>query len=263
MADVIAGRPMTWRVCDGPVALTAGTHRLVAEPTVQFEPLSLTWRPVASSAAATGDENDRLRVSSWDDARRVVSVTSGPESILRVAENVNDGWRATLDGKRLESVVLDGWQQGYVIPAGTSGDVVIEFAPDQSYRAALLVGFALALALVVLALISARRRPQATVPPADLTSPVRLLPTGVAVAVGVGALVLGGIPFAVGWAAGLLEPVRRYATWFGVIAVVVSGVLVATSPGLAGGRPGVWADGAAALGVGILVAQLVRLRRAR
>jgi hypothetical protein len=36
---------------------------------------------------------------------------------------------------------------------------------------------------------------------------------------------------------------------------------VATSPGLTSGRPGAWADGCAALGIGLLLTRVVRIRR--
>jgi arabinofuranan 3-O-arabinosyltransferase len=275
LRDVAAGRPLTWRACDGPVALSPGVHRVVAEATPQFQPLSLIWRPgargsLASEDGASGDgatgsdESSRLRVTSWGDVRRVVSVTSGPAAILRIAENVNEGWRATLDGDVLEPVVLDGWQQGYRIPAGSAGDVVVEFAPDRSYRGLLLGGFALAVALVVLAALGLRRsragRPGLR---ADLTSPSRALGVGTALAAGLGGLVVGGLPLAVGWAAGLTWPTRRYATALGVTALVASGALVATSPGLQTGGAGVWADTTAALGLGLLLTRLVHVRRPR
>jgi arabinofuranan 3-O-arabinosyltransferase len=261
LGDILAGRPLTWRVCDGPVDVAAGRHRVVAESTPQFEPIALTWSPVATGEAARTPHADssRLDIKSWGDVRRVMSVTSGPASVLRVAENVNDGWQATLDGKRLESVVLDGWQQGYRIPAGSAGNVVLEFVPDHAYRAALLGGAVLAALLVALALV-AHPWARAAGEPRELTSAVRSLRLATAAAVGLVAVVLGGIPLALGWAAGLLRPVRRYAAAAGVVALVVSGLLVALSPGRAGGHPGAWADGTAALGVGLLLAQLVSVR---
>jgi arabinofuranan 3-O-arabinosyltransferase len=264
--DVVAGRPLAWRTCDGPVSLGPGTHRLVAEPTVQFRPVTLTWRPDGGSGPGRDDggADDRLRITSWDDVRRVVTVTAGPESILRIAENVNAGWRATLDGELLEPVVLDGWQQGYRIPAGQGGDVVLEFAPDRWYRTALVAGLVLAVVLVGLAgaAVVRSRRDRSGVG-TDLRSPGRVLGVAAALAVGAGALMLGGIPLAAGWLAGSLPPVRRWAPALGVAALVTGGVLAATSSGLAIGRPGAWADAAAALGLGLLLAQLVRVRGPR
>jgi arabinofuranan 3-O-arabinosyltransferase len=191
-------------------------------------------------------------------------VAAGPAAVLRIPENVNPGWRATLDGERLEAVVLDGWQQGYRIPAGRGGDVVLEFAPGTSYRVALLAGLVLAVVLLALAAFGSRRsgarRSRGSV---GLTTAPRALGVAGAIAVGVGALVLGGLPLAAGWLAGLLAPIRRYAVPLGVLAVVLSGVLVATSAGLATGRPGAAADTAAAVGIGLLLGQLVRVRRGR
>ena len=266
LGDVLDGSPMTWRVCDGPVSLTTGAHRGVAEPTLQFRPSSLTWAPTpgrSPSAAARLDQTSRVDVVSWSDARRVLSVTTGPESVLRVAENVNDGWRATLDGRPLRPVVLDGWQQGYVLPAGSSGTVEVEFAADQWYRASLVAGFVLAVVLVGLAFTGSRRPGDADDDRAGLTSAPRALPVGLALLLGAVAVVVGGIPLVVGWAAGLVPPLRRYATVAGVVAVIGSGVLVATSSGLPAGVPGFWADTAAALGLGLLLSSLARVRGVR
>jgi arabinofuranan 3-O-arabinosyltransferase len=265
LRDVVAGRPLTWRTCDGPVELDAGSHRVVAESTPQFRPVSLTWRPVTGAPRASrSDESSRLQVTSWGNVRRTVTVAAGPAAVLRIAENVNEGWRATLDGHRLEPVVLDGWQQGYLIPAGSEGEVVVDFAPDRWYQGALLAGLVLALLIVVLALVG-RRRPNGDPgePAADLASPGRVLGPGTAITAGLAALVLGGVPLAVGWAAGLTRPVRRYAVALGAAALGLTGVLVAVSPGLRSGSPGIWADTLAALGIGLLLAQLVRVRRPR
>jgi len=263
--DVVAGRPLTWRTCDGPAHLDAGAHRLVAVPTPQFQPVSLVLHPEGQPIAPSArDEAGRMRITAWGSARRVISVSSGPSAILRIPENVNQGWRATLDGDPLEPVVLDGWQQGYRIPAGRAGDVVLEFAPDTWYRGMLLAGLVLAGVLVVLASVAGRRPgTRRGGIPHDLTSPPFTLGGVAALTLGVGGLLLGGIPLVVGWAAGLIGPIRRYAVPGGALAIVLSGVLVATSAGLSSGRPGAWADSAAALGVGLLLARVVRLRTAR
>jgi arabinofuranan 3-O-arabinosyltransferase len=264
LADVVAGRPLAWRSCDGPVRLDAGDHRIVAEQTAQFQPVTLALRPEGGDdGAARRGQAPRMRIGTWGDERRVVSVSAGPAAVLRIPENVNEGWRATLDGERLEPVVLDGWQQGYRIPAGRGGDVVLEFAPGTWYRSTLLAGLVLAVFLVVLVPFTRRSAPRRAGVPVGLTTAPRVLGTPGAVAVGLGALVLGGIPLALGWVAGLVGPIRRYAVPLGVLAVVSSGVLVAMSAGLAMGRPGAVADTAAAVGVGLLLGQLVRVRSAR
>ena len=89
--------------------------------------------------------------------------------MLRVAENSNPGWRATLDGRPLETMALDGWQQGYRVPAGDGGRVVLDFTPDRPYRAGLWIGAALALLLVVGTLV-ARAGASATVVVPDVVA---------------------------------------------------------------------------------------------
>ncbi len=54
----------------------------------------------------------------------------------------------------LSPIVVDGWQQGWVVPAGVAGEVVLSFVPDRSYRTGLLVGAGLLLLLVVLAIVA-------------------------------------------------------------------------------------------------------------
>jgi arabinofuranan 3-O-arabinosyltransferase len=77
-------------------------------------------------------------------------------SILVVHENANAGWRATVDGHRLHAVMVDGWQQGWLVPAGTHGVVTLDFTPQRSYVAGLIVGAVAVVLLLVLAF--ARRR---------------------------------------------------------------------------------------------------------
>ncbi|MET9617835.1 glycosyltransferase family 2 protein [Kitasatospora indigofera] len=47
------------------------------------------------------------------------TVPAGPEGrVLRLAERADPGWTATLDGTSLEPVTVDGWAQGFKLPAG-------------------------------------------------------------------------------------------------------------------------------------------------
>jgi arabinofuranan 3-O-arabinosyltransferase len=75
-----------------------------------------------------------------------------------VAQNYNSGWTATLRGRTLKPVRLDGWQQGYLIPAGSAGVVKMGMAPDRPFRLALALGAALLVALLALTLFPARQR---------------------------------------------------------------------------------------------------------
>ncbi|MFZ2511143.1 MAG: DUF3367 domain-containing protein, partial [Gordonia sp. (in: high G+C Gram-positive bacteria)] len=63
--------------------------------------------------------------------------------LLSIPESTNRGWHARLNGTELTPVVVDGWQQGWVIPAGLGGTVVLTFDLDGPYRWSLLIGLAL------------------------------------------------------------------------------------------------------------------------
>jgi arabinofuranan 3-O-arabinosyltransferase len=64
-----------------------------------------------------------------------------------------------VNGHQLHPVRLDGWQQGWVLPAATASQVVtLRFTPEGPFRTTLVVGAGLALVLVAWALLPARRR---------------------------------------------------------------------------------------------------------
>jgi arabinofuranan 3-O-arabinosyltransferase len=98
-------------------------------------------------------------VVDWSTTHRLVKI--GPHAsaqVLVMRENTNRGWRATAaDGRVLTPIVADGWQQGFLVPAGVAGDITIAFVPDGTYRLALLVGAALLLAVLMLAIRPGRR----------------------------------------------------------------------------------------------------------
>jgi arabinofuranan 3-O-arabinosyltransferase len=85
-------------------------------------------------------------------------VSAGPATYLAVAQNYNSGWTATLRGHTLTPIRLDGWQQGYVVPAGSAGVVTMVMAPDGIFRLLLALGAALLVALLALALLPGRRK---------------------------------------------------------------------------------------------------------
>ncbi len=78
-------------------------------------------------------------------------VAAGPARVLSLTDNANPGWVATLAGTALAPLVLDGFHQGFLVPAGTSGDLVIRFAPDGTYRWSLAIGGLLGLLCLLVA----------------------------------------------------------------------------------------------------------------
>ena len=104
------------------------------------------------SAPAVQARADRPPVLAWSPTHREVEVSVSSESVLGVAESANAGWTAKIGGTELRPVVLDGWRQGFVVPAGTAGVVVIDFAPQGLFRLALVGGLVVVGILLLLAL---------------------------------------------------------------------------------------------------------------
>lgn len=208
----------------GSLVLPAGEHRLTGKSTatLRVEGVLLSDRRMA----APGPQPRAVgQVETWEPTSRRLTVTAGPETLLAVQENANAGWRATLDGRPLEAVRLDGWQQGWRLPAGAAGEVRLDYAPDRTFRAGLLAGLAAALVLLLLALLPARwgwARPAAAVPraaavPALLGAAAVLLLGGVAgllaLAVGVLARSREVLPVVAGGALGLAGLVVALEPW--------------------------------------------------
>ena len=142
--EVAFGMPMTWETCGGPLELAAGTHDLERRlDTTGSRRRASCWsrrrmrkrRP--SPRIATRD----VAVRTWSSTRRTVEVARWRRGgAAGVPENVNDGWQATLDGKRLEAG--DRWtagsRAGWFRPARAAWCDSTSL-PDRSYRAGALL----------------------------------------------------------------------------------------------------------------------------
>ncbi|MCK1818395.1 glycosyltransferase [Streptomyces sp. XM83C] len=85
------------------------------------------------------------------------TVPAGPDGrVLRLADAADDGWTATLDGKALTPVTLDGWAQGFRLPA-TGGKLDVVHDDPLGHTVWLWVQGFLAVVLVVMALPGRRR----------------------------------------------------------------------------------------------------------
>ena len=238
LGDLVDLQPMSLRVCAYPAAgLAAGRHTISfpSDPSDQaYVVTGLTVQPVHGSTGSTpstpstnDDDTRRLRVLTWTPSRRTVAVSAGAASYAQVAQNFSRGWVATFGGRTLTPVRLDGWEQGWIIPAGAAGTITMTFASDGPYRAGLALGALLLVVLAVLALtgsdrsrlgpVGARRKPRAWL----------LVAAAAVVAVAVG-----------GWLALLLVPLVAAAYRWGSDAMAVvaaaaftlAGIVVASYP---------------------------------
>ncbi|HET9877504.1 MAG TPA: hypothetical protein VFQ37_17390, partial [Mycobacterium sp.] len=176
----------------------------------------------AGPAAAPAD------TGAWTAARREVRVPGAPTSrVLVVPESVNPGWLArTANGSRLVPVAVNGWQQGWVLPADTAGTITLTFGSNRLYRVGLAVGLALLPLLALLAWWPARRRPRDDAP-AQPWTPRRW--QAVAAGLGIGAVIAGLTGIAVfGAALGLLYGLRHRQRWYAAATLgLSSGGLIA------------------------------------
>ncbi|MDT0453874.1 glycosyltransferase family 2 protein [Streptomyces hesseae] len=78
------------------------------------------------------------------------------ERVLRLADKAAPGWRATLDGRALKAVTVDGWAQGFALPA-RGGKLSVTYETPAARTAWLWAQGLLAAVLVVLALPGRRR----------------------------------------------------------------------------------------------------------
>jgi arabinofuranan 3-O-arabinosyltransferase len=158
LADFLAHRPLRFRTCadsTGGIDLATGQHETRTERSDSFVVQDL-WLLRGTAAAAS---TRTVEVTRWEVTHRAVEVGAGGKAVLSVPENANNGWVATMDGRELPRVRVDGWQQAWVVPAGSGGTVTLEFTPDGQYRQGLLIGGLAAVALLGTLLIPVRRRP--------------------------------------------------------------------------------------------------------
>ncbi|MCQ9370834.1 DUF3367 domain-containing protein [Corynebacterium sp. 35RC1] len=114
----------------GTTTLAAGTHTLGpgVYTEVGFEVASV--RPTGTSIEAAASERT-----------------------LNTTRAFNEGLRGYLDNTELQAVEVNAAQQGFVIPAGASGEFRMEFAGNTAYRIGLIGGGLLALGTVLVLLV--------------------------------------------------------------------------------------------------------------
>ena len=264
--DLIHFLPVGIRLC-APAAvlpLDLGRHWLTAAVPGPFmiTNMSLTGGGASGTGGApatpgrspaTRAQPRALKVLSWEPERRILRVGPGPASYIEMHQNANPGWVATLDGRPLAGVQLDGWQQGFVVPTGSGGIVTLTFAPATLYHAWIILSALGVVALLAIAIRTGRSLPSG--PEAALSgrryariSPAML--AGARVWAGLGALgvlilVVGGpVAAAVPILAGLAFLWPRLLPLFACAGMLAAGVFTALAVNPA--APGSGAFGAPA-----------------
>jgi arabinofuranan 3-O-arabinosyltransferase len=191
------GGPVRAIPCDRePIALPAGQQELLISPGDAFV-VDGAQLLTAGGAELPGSANAPpvpAATGAWGPARREVRAPPSEASrVLVIPESINPGWVArTSTGARLTPVAVNGWQQGWVVPAGNPGTITLTFASNSLYRAGLAVGLALLPLLALLAFWRTRRR-RADDAPAHPWAPGAWAAVGVLAAAAVIAGVAGAV----------------------------------------------------------------------
>ena len=188
LGDLINLQPMELGACaPRTTTLAAGNHVISFPQGSVFRVTSLLVRPPQHSPIQEIHTRS-VHILSWTAETRTLSLGTGAATYVQVAQNFNTGWVATLNGRTLEPISLNGWEQGWKVPAGASGVMTMKFEPDQTYRGALLIGGLFLLALFILALAPGKRFRGGP------TGPRKKFPAiALAAAAAIGILCIGGV----------------------------------------------------------------------
>jgi arabinofuranan 3-O-arabinosyltransferase len=249
LADWNAHRPLTLLACPdsaGGVELAAGAHEVRAGRSDSFVVQDLWLKPGDGSGGVAAHRP--VDVLNWGSASREVRVGPGDESVFAVPENANAGWVATMDGQPLAKTRVDGWQQAWIVPAGSGGVVSLDFTPDRTYRTGLLIGAVAVAVFLLLTVLPVRRRPVSVAAGGTTVATVVLI--------GVLALLGGMLPVVLLIACLLVRQFsERAPRLLALAAVVVATGIVVTGRLLGNGQD--WAYGLATQSALLLAAAAV------
>lgn len=85
----------------------------------------------APRAVVLGGESPVVLESALIDAHGTLEAEPSERTVV-LSERHDSQWRATLDGTELAATEVDGWAQGFTVPAGAEGE--LEIHRDQPAR---------------------------------------------------------------------------------------------------------------------------------
>jgi arabinofuranan 3-O-arabinosyltransferase len=162
VGELLDGQPLAFSACS-PVSVTAGGNRVVEPSSDGFSVQSVALLQPGPHLLSAGPTvpNGAVRIMAWGPAERLLHVSAAVPSYLIVAQNYNSGWQASLGGRVLQPVRLDGWEQGWLLPARSAGKVTLRYLPDGPYRLSIFAGLGAVLLIMIIAFGPwPRRRPQ-------------------------------------------------------------------------------------------------------
>jgi arabinofuranan 3-O-arabinosyltransferase len=178
IGDLMQLKPVQVLVCSpgGALTLPAGKQQLTAVPSRDFTITGLSLSSQLSASAASqpephpGAQSRKLDVVTWQADSRALRIGAGPASYVEIHENFNPGWTATMGGRKLTAVTLDGWQQAFIVPAGHGGSIALTFTPASIYHDGIIASAVALLALTSFAIGTGWLRRRRRVPAGTFAS---------------------------------------------------------------------------------------------
>lgn len=149
LRDIQSGADLSVVSCDGDVAVPAGATEISVSEVPGFATRDLVLRPSTAEAETAATP---VLVREWGASQRSVDLGGRQTAVLRVAENINSGWTARLNGKVLKPIQVDGWAQGWIVPEGEARHVILTYGTTSLYRASIIVGLTLVALVFLVAL---------------------------------------------------------------------------------------------------------------
>lgn len=193
--------------CGATIDLEQGVHRLDAKS---------RWVSLTSEDYFAPKAADQHAIPAALDGHLDAS---DKNRILWVPNSTNPGRELSLSGEKLQPITVNGWQQGWLVPAGASGTLSYAYAPATNWRNGILVGGAVAglYALVTGMILLAFRRRHATDAMADsMAEPIRSEALGRDLPVWfIGALGLAAVALTANWPGVVVAAVLGVALFAG------------------------------------------------
>ncbi|MBN4927682.1 DUF3367 domain-containing protein [Hoyosella rhizosphaerae] len=220
---------------DEPFSLSPGAVAIDADPGSFFH---IDGVSVANSDSAPAPNITVSETMQWNNTHRAIDIApTDDDQFLVVPESFNTGWVArTETGEELTALQINGWQQAWVVPAGTSGEISLTFPLDRGYRIALFGGLALLLPLFVLMVAPTRRRVSPLPPSRPITMPLLAggaVVSALAIIAGIPGIATGAVVFGGAWLIGRRFGPHLRSSAFPVVAgsgIVLAAAALSTGP---------------------------------
>ena len=159
-AALMRGASVPLTICGDSEISMSGLTDVVAPPSAALRVDSVTLVRDGAAAAQVAPLVVRRDATGAPRSVQVVADLGATQAqrLLALPQNANAGWAATLQGKRLTSVTVDGWKQGWWVPADAAGTITFSYLPATSLTIALLLGLLGALLVLIAAVAPDPRR---------------------------------------------------------------------------------------------------------